>query len=156
MVEEAGRTAVVVASDLSTEAGCKTAVAAAADQFGRIDVLVNNAAFQVSVAQCGISQAACRALGGCCCAPGIAMADCALQAWDDCCMVHGIVLWPPVSQPGFVNLSSTSFQARAAYEAAPGTTCLVSACTWSCCHISIYTTAPSSYAGCGDQRLAGS
>ncbi len=63
MVEEAGRTAVVVASDLSTEAGCKTAAAAAADQFGRIDVLVNNAAFQVTVAQCGISQAACRAPG---------------------------------------------------------------------------------------------
>ena len=54
VVEEAGRMAVLVASDLSTEAGCKSAVAAAADQFGRIDVLVNNAAFQVSVAQCSI------------------------------------------------------------------------------------------------------
>lgn len=47
VVEQAGRTALLVPGDLSTEAGCKAAVKAAVDKFGRIDVLVNNAAFQV-------------------------------------------------------------------------------------------------------------
>lgn len=46
VVEQAGRTALLVPGDLSTEAGCKAAVKAAVDKFGRIDVLVNNAAFQ--------------------------------------------------------------------------------------------------------------
>jgi NAD(P)-dependent dehydrogenase (short-subunit alcohol dehydrogenase family) len=46
VVEEAGRKAVPVPGDLSDEAHCKAVVAKAVESFGRIDVLVNNAAFQ--------------------------------------------------------------------------------------------------------------
>ncbi|WP_347159346.1 SDR family oxidoreductase [Pontibacter chitinilyticus] len=47
-VEEAGQKAVLVAGDISEEAHCKQIVARAVQEFGRIDVLVNNAAFQMS------------------------------------------------------------------------------------------------------------
>jgi NAD(P)-dependent dehydrogenase (short-subunit alcohol dehydrogenase family) len=46
LVEEAGRTAVLVRGDLSTAAHCREVIAAAVEAFGRIDVLVHNAAFQ--------------------------------------------------------------------------------------------------------------
>jgi NAD(P)-dependent dehydrogenase (short-subunit alcohol dehydrogenase family) len=45
-VEEAGRTAILAAGDLADPAHCREVVAQAVDAFGRIDVLVNNAAFQ--------------------------------------------------------------------------------------------------------------
>ena len=45
-VEAAGRRAVTVAADLVDEAGCRAVVDAAVRAFGRIDVLVNNAAHQ--------------------------------------------------------------------------------------------------------------
>jgi NAD(P)-dependent dehydrogenase (short-subunit alcohol dehydrogenase family) len=45
-VEEAGREAVLVRGDLSDQAHCRQVVQEAVDRFGRIDVLVNNAAFQ--------------------------------------------------------------------------------------------------------------
>ena len=45
-VEEAGRKAVLVPGDIKTEEHCKSLVKRAMDEFGRIDVLVNNAAFQ--------------------------------------------------------------------------------------------------------------
>ncbi|MCK8779701.1 SDR family oxidoreductase [Rhizobium sp. NTR19] len=45
-VEEAGRKAVLVPGDIKTEEHCKGLVKRAMDEFGRIDVLVNNAAFQ--------------------------------------------------------------------------------------------------------------
>ncbi|AXV18524.1 NAD(P)-dependent oxidoreductase (plasmid) [Neorhizobium sp. SOG26] len=45
-VEEAGRKAVLVPGDIKTEEHCKSLVTRAMDEFGRIDVLVNNAAFQ--------------------------------------------------------------------------------------------------------------
>ncbi len=48
LVEEAGRRAVTVAGDLSDPAHCRSVVARAAEAFGRIDVLVNNAAHQRS------------------------------------------------------------------------------------------------------------
>lgn len=48
-VEEAGRSAMTLAVDLATEAGCKAAVEATVKKFGRIDCLVNNAAFQGKV-----------------------------------------------------------------------------------------------------------
>lgn len=47
-VEEAGKKAVLVAGDISEEAHCKKIVEKAVDEFGQIDVLVNNAAFQMS------------------------------------------------------------------------------------------------------------
>ena len=47
-VEEAGRKCVLVAGDLSDRAHAKTIVPKAMEEFGRIDVLVNNAAFQMS------------------------------------------------------------------------------------------------------------
>jgi NAD(P)-dependent dehydrogenase (short-subunit alcohol dehydrogenase family) len=46
VVEAAGRTALLVAGDLSDDAQCARVVEAAIDRFGRLDVLVNNAAFQ--------------------------------------------------------------------------------------------------------------
>jgi NAD(P)-dependent dehydrogenase (short-subunit alcohol dehydrogenase family) len=47
-VEEAGRTCVLVAGDLSDRAHCKTIIPKAVEEFGKIDILVNNAAFQMS------------------------------------------------------------------------------------------------------------
>jgi NAD(P)-dependent dehydrogenase (short-subunit alcohol dehydrogenase family) len=48
LVEEAGRKAVLVPGDLAQPGHCRAIVAQAVQQFGRIDVLVNNAAFQMS------------------------------------------------------------------------------------------------------------
>jgi len=47
-VEEAGRRAVLVPGDLAEPAQCRTVVAEAVEEFGRIDVLVSNAAFQMT------------------------------------------------------------------------------------------------------------
>jgi NAD(P)-dependent dehydrogenase (short-subunit alcohol dehydrogenase family) len=46
VVTEAGRKALTVAGDLADEAQCKRLVAEAVHAFGRIDILVNNAAYQ--------------------------------------------------------------------------------------------------------------
>ncbi|MFJ1808727.1 MULTISPECIES: SDR family oxidoreductase [unclassified Streptomyces] len=46
-VEDAGRKAVLVPGDLSDPAHCREVVARAVEAFGRIDVLVSNAAFQM-------------------------------------------------------------------------------------------------------------
>jgi NAD(P)-dependent dehydrogenase (short-subunit alcohol dehydrogenase family) len=47
-VEEAGRRCVLVAGDLADRAHAKTIIPKAVQEFGRVDVLVNNAAFQMS------------------------------------------------------------------------------------------------------------
>ena len=47
-VEEAGRTALAIPGDLRDEAFCRTLVGRAADELGNLDILVNNAAWQVS------------------------------------------------------------------------------------------------------------
>ena len=47
-VEEAGRKAVLVAGDIVDPAHCREIVRRAVDAFGRVDVLVNNAAFQMT------------------------------------------------------------------------------------------------------------
>ena len=47
-VEQAGRRAVVVPGDLTAPAHCRAVVDRAVQEFGRIDVLVANAAFQMS------------------------------------------------------------------------------------------------------------
>ena len=47
-VEEAGRRCVLVAGDLSDRAHAKTIVPRAVEEFGKVDVLVNNAAFQMT------------------------------------------------------------------------------------------------------------
>ncbi len=49
VVEEAGRKAVKMPGDISDEAVCQTIVAKAVEEFGQIDVLVNNAAHQMTV-----------------------------------------------------------------------------------------------------------
>jgi NAD(P)-dependent dehydrogenase (short-subunit alcohol dehydrogenase family) len=47
-VEEAGQRAVLVSGDLSSPQHCRDIVAKAVEEFGRIDVLVNNAAYQMT------------------------------------------------------------------------------------------------------------
>ena len=46
LVEAEGRRAIAVAGDLQDEAHCRRIIEQARDEFGRVDVLVNNAAFQ--------------------------------------------------------------------------------------------------------------
>ncbi|WP_212828684.1 glucose 1-dehydrogenase [Polymorphospora rubra] len=49
LVEAAGRTAVRFPGDVRDEAYCDRLVERAVDEFGRVDILVNNAAYQMSV-----------------------------------------------------------------------------------------------------------
>jgi NAD(P)-dependent dehydrogenase (short-subunit alcohol dehydrogenase family) len=53
VVEEAGKRAVKVPGDISEESQCQRVVQTAVDEFGKIDILVNNAAHQMTVS--GIS-----------------------------------------------------------------------------------------------------
>jgi len=48
LVEDAGRRAVLVPTDLVEESACQALVDKAVDELGRIDVLVNNAAYQMA------------------------------------------------------------------------------------------------------------
>jgi NAD(P)-dependent dehydrogenase (short-subunit alcohol dehydrogenase family) len=48
LVEDAGRHAVALPGDVREEAQCRRIVERAVEEFGRIDVLINNAAFQMS------------------------------------------------------------------------------------------------------------
>lgn len=47
-VKEAGKKAVLVSGDISEEEHCKKIIQRAVDEFGQIDILVNNAAFQMT------------------------------------------------------------------------------------------------------------
>ena len=47
-VEEAGRRCVLVAGDLSDRAHARTVIPKAVEEFGKVDILVNNAAYQMS------------------------------------------------------------------------------------------------------------
>jgi NAD(P)-dependent dehydrogenase (short-subunit alcohol dehydrogenase family) len=47
-VEEAGRKCVLVAGDISDRAHVKTIIPKAVEEFGKVDILVNNAAFQMT------------------------------------------------------------------------------------------------------------
>ena len=48
VVQAAGRKAVTVAGDVSQQAHCQQLVQRAMDEFGHLDILVNNAAYQMS------------------------------------------------------------------------------------------------------------
>jgi NAD(P)-dependent dehydrogenase (short-subunit alcohol dehydrogenase family) len=48
LVEEAGRKAIAVRGDIQDERFCRELVENALDQFGKLDVLINNAAYQMS------------------------------------------------------------------------------------------------------------
>ena len=48
LIEDTGRVAVAVPGDLVEEAACRAVVQRAVDAFGRIDVLVSNAAHQMT------------------------------------------------------------------------------------------------------------
>lgn len=47
-IEEAGKKAVLVKGDISDENHCKRIIQMAIDEFGQVDILVNNAAFQMA------------------------------------------------------------------------------------------------------------
>jgi NAD(P)-dependent dehydrogenase (short-subunit alcohol dehydrogenase family) len=47
-VEQAGQKCVLVPGDISDRAHCKTIIPKAVEEFGRVDILVNNAAYQMS------------------------------------------------------------------------------------------------------------
>ena len=47
-IEKAGRKAILVPGDIKDESHCRSLVERAADEFGRLDILVNNAAHQAS------------------------------------------------------------------------------------------------------------
>jgi NAD(P)-dependent dehydrogenase (short-subunit alcohol dehydrogenase family) len=47
-VEQAGRKAVLMAGDIADPTHCKKLVARAVEEFGRLDILVNNAAYQMT------------------------------------------------------------------------------------------------------------
>jgi NAD(P)-dependent dehydrogenase (short-subunit alcohol dehydrogenase family) len=49
VVEEAGKRAVKVPGDISEESQCQAVIQTAVDEFGKVDVLVNNAAHQMTV-----------------------------------------------------------------------------------------------------------
>ncbi len=48
LVEDAGRNAVLVRGDISDAQHCRDIVASAVEEFGRVDILVNNAAYQMT------------------------------------------------------------------------------------------------------------
>ena len=48
LVEKAGRKAVLVDGDVSNPAHCREIIATALESFGKIDILVNNAAYQMT------------------------------------------------------------------------------------------------------------
>jgi NAD(P)-dependent dehydrogenase (short-subunit alcohol dehydrogenase family) len=48
LVEEAGRKAVLVAGDVSKPQHCRDIISKAVEEFGKIDILVNNAAYQMT------------------------------------------------------------------------------------------------------------
>lgn len=48
LVEEAGRRGIAVAGDIGDEEHCRSLVSRALEEFGRLDILVNNAAFQAT------------------------------------------------------------------------------------------------------------
>lgn len=52
-VEEAGRRAIAISGDIKSEEHCKSIVERAVNELGRIDVLINNAAFQRTYADIG-------------------------------------------------------------------------------------------------------
>lgn len=52
-VEEAGRRVVAIPGDIKSEEHCKSLVQRTVDEFGKIDILVNNAAFQRTYADIG-------------------------------------------------------------------------------------------------------
>src|ERR1043166_2055288 len=53
LIKECGRKAVSVAGDIQDEGHCNKLVQRAMDEFGTLDILVNNAAFQMSAADIG-------------------------------------------------------------------------------------------------------
>ncbi|MEJ7556880.1 MAG: SDR family oxidoreductase [Pedobacter sp.] len=48
LIEEAGRKAILIPGDISSEDHCKLIISQTLEEFGQIDILVNNAAFQMS------------------------------------------------------------------------------------------------------------
>ncbi|MCM2474362.1 glucose 1-dehydrogenase [Rhizobium sp. CG5] len=96
-VEEAGRKAVLVAGDITSEQHCTKLVQQAIDTFGRLDILVNNAAFQRTYAS---------------------IADITAQEWDTTFKtnIHAPFYLAkaavPHMKPGSAIINTTSIQSR--------------------------------------------
>ena len=96
-VEAAGRSAVLVPGDIGEEARCQAIVAEATRAFGRIDILVNNAAHQASLAR---------------------FEDLTSEEWDRTLRTNLYAMFylckaaAPLMAPGSVILNTTSIQAK--------------------------------------------
>jgi NAD(P)-dependent dehydrogenase (short-subunit alcohol dehydrogenase family) len=96
-VREAGRKAVVVPGDIKSEEHCKTLVKRTADELGKIDILVNNAAFQRTYAT---------------------ITDITAEEWDETFRTN--IYAPfflskaavPLMKPGSAIINTTSIQSR--------------------------------------------
>ena len=96
-VEEAGRTAVLVPGDIGEEAHCKSLIERAMTEFGRLDILVNNAAHQASIAS---------------------LEEITSEEWDRTIRTNLSAMFylckaaVPVMQPGSAIINTTSIQSK--------------------------------------------
>ncbi|TCV67489.1 SDR family oxidoreductase [Neorhizobium sp. S3-V5DH] len=96
-VEDAGRKALVLAGDIKSEDYCKTLVQRAVEEFGGLDILVNNAAFQRTYAD---------------------IADITAEEWDETFRTNIYAPFflskaaAPHMKPGSAIINTTSIQSR--------------------------------------------
>ena len=96
-VKEAGRTAILVPGDIGEETHCKSLIERAMTEFGRLDILVNNAAHQASIAS---------------------LEEITSEEWDRTIRTNLSAMFylckaaVPVMQPGSAIINTTSIQSK--------------------------------------------